>query len=242
MNTNIKQTYADPIGQAILDFSKFKKPFDIIVSSDLCDDDIIPVEVLFRNYEEMPELEKKALDLCKGSVLDAGAGAGVHAMELISRGHSVHCIDASPGAVEYLKGIGLQTSLSTFQNYPSAQKFDTILMLMNGIGIAGKWSLLESFLQHVWDMLKPGGQLICDSSDVKYLYEDEDGSFLIDLNSEYYGNFRFQMHYKKMIGPWFDWLYVDYDTLHEKATKIGFNCRRIEETDNHYLAQLLKPT
>lgn len=49
----------DPVGKAILDYSKSRKPADIIVHSDLCEDDIIPVEVLFRSYKEMPDLEKK---------------------------------------------------------------------------------------------------------------------------------------------------------------------------------------
>lgn len=241
MNTTTKPVSQDPIGQAILDYSKFKKPFDIIVSSDLCDDDIIPIEVLFRSYDEMPEIEKMALAMSKGKVLDAGAGAGVHAKYLIEKGFTVTCIDSSKGAVDYLKSQQIQAQHSTFFSYKPNQKFDTILMLMNGIGIAGKLSQLEKCLRHAWDLLNEGGQLICDSSDVKYLYEDEDGSFLIDLNSEYYGNFRFQMHYKKIAGPWFDWLYVDYENLHEVATKIGFVCRRVEETDDHYLAQLLKP-
>jgi len=73
----MKAAEQDPIGQAILDYHKTKKPFDIVVSSDLCDDDIIPIEVLFRTYNDMPELEKLAIKLCKGQVLDAGAGAGV---------------------------------------------------------------------------------------------------------------------------------------------------------------------
>ena len=48
MTTKTSQGNGDPIGQAIQDYAKNKKPFDIIVSSDLCDDDIIPIEVLFR--------------------------------------------------------------------------------------------------------------------------------------------------------------------------------------------------
>lgn len=111
-------------------------------------------------------------------------------------------------------------------------------MMMNGIGIAGKLSNLNDFLLKVKSLLNPGGQLLFDSSDVKYLYEDEDGSLLVDLNSEYYGNFKFQMEYKKEIGEWFDWLYVDYDTIHKVAQKIHAKSERIMEFDNHYLARI----
>lgn len=229
---------ADPIGDAILDYASNKKPFDIIVSSDLCDDDIIPIEVLFRSYKEMPDLEKRALSLCKGSVLDIGAGAGIHCHELIKKGHLVSAIDVSRGAVTYLKESGINAVNSSFEDYEPKQKFDTVLMLMNGIGVAGRLGNLEKTLAKAKKMLNPKGQIIFDSSDVKFLYEDEDGSIWMDLNTEYYGNFKFQMQYKKTTGDWFEWLYVDYDSMHEIATKLGFKCTRVMEQDNHYLAQL----
>jgi cyclopropane fatty-acyl-phospholipid synthase-like methyltransferase len=234
MNTNSN----DPIGQAILDYSKNKKPFDIVVSSDICEDDIIPIEVLFRNFKDMPDIEKRALKICKGRVLDVGAGAGIHCHELIKNGLPVHAIDNSQGAIEYLKKSGIPSTLSSFESFNSQTKFDTILMMMNGIGIAGTLTNLEKTLLKAKSLLEKGGQLICDSSDIRYLYEDEDGSLWMDLNSEYYGNFKFQMHYKQISGTWFDWLYVDYDNLHQIATKVGFKSVKVLEQDNHYLAQL----
>jgi len=237
-NTNMTKISADPIGDAILDYASNHKPFDIVVSSDLCDDDIIPIEVLFRSYKEMPDLEKRALTLCKGNVLDVGAGAGIHCHELIKKGHLVSAIDSSEGAITYLKESGINAIHSNFEEFDTKERFDTILMLMNGIGIAGKLSNLEKTLLKAKKMLNTRGQIIFDSSDVKFLYEDEDGAMWIDLNTEYYGNFKFQMHYKKTSGDWFDWLYVDYDKMHEIATKLGFKCKRIMEQDNHYLAQL----
>jgi SAM-dependent methyltransferase len=228
----------DPIGQAILDYSKNKKPFDIVVSSDICDDDIIPIEVLFRTYKEMPEIEKEAIELCKGNVLDVGAGAGMHCNELIKKGLKVQALDNSEGAVQYLKNSGIEAYHSNFNDFKSNLKFDTLLMMMNGIGIAGTLSNLEKTLLHAKSLLNKGGQIICDSSDIRYLYEDEEGALWVDLNAEYYGNFRFQMHYKKVGGPWFDWLYVDYDNLHKVALKVGFKSVKILEEDNHFLAQL----
>ena len=228
----------DPVGAAILDYAATKKPNDIIVSSDICEDDIIPVEVLFRTYDEMPDLEQQAIELCKGKVLDVGAGAGVHSLELQDRGLEVHPIEVSEGAVSYMKKVGLNARKINFFDVKN-EKYDTILMMMNGIGIAGKLSNLERTLLHAKSLLNPGGRILCDSSDIKYLYEDEDGSLWIDLNSEYYGNFRFQMKYKKEKGPWFDWLYVDYDNLHAAATKVGLKAKRVFESEDHFLAELI---
>lgn len=232
------QTFnGDPIGLAIQEYAVKRKPEDIIVSSDLCEDDIIPIEVLFRKYDEMPELEKIALDRVKGKTLDVGAGSGAHALHLSDLGIDVKCIDISGGAVDIMKKSGLNAEKINFFSLKN-QKFDTILMLMNGIGIAGKLSNLETTLAHAKSLLNEGGRILCDSSDIKYLYEDEDGSMLIDLNSEYYGNFRFQMKYKKEKGPWFDWLYVDFDSLFTAAKNVGLKAVRIEEIDDHYIAEI----
>ncbi|MFN5845819.1 MAG: SAM-dependent methyltransferase, partial [Flavobacteriia bacterium] len=104
----------DPVGAAILEYAVSKKPNDIIVSSDICEDDIIPVEVLFRTYDEMPELEQQAIELCKGKVLDVGAGSGVHSFELHDRGLDVNPIEVSEGAVNYMKKAGLKARKINF--------------------------------------------------------------------------------------------------------------------------------
>jgi SAM-dependent methyltransferase len=231
-------TLSDPIGEAILDFAATRKPNDIIVSSELCEDDIIPLEVLFRSQKDMPELELHALKLCRGDILDVGAGAGVHCTALQNKGMNVFAIESSAGATKHLKNINIPVDNVLFENFKPNRKFDTILMLMNGIGIAGTLGQLKATLLHAKSLLKSGGQLLCDSSDIRYLYEDDDGATWMNLNAEYYGNFRFQMHYKKTSGPWFDWLYVDYDSLHIIANKVGFSCKRISEQEHHFLAQL----
>jgi SAM-dependent methyltransferase len=227
----------DPIGQAILDYVKTNKPDDIIVTSEICEDDIIPIEVLFRTLQEMPDLEICAIENAKGRVLDVGAGAGVHALEMKKKGCDVLAIDISKGAIEYLKKSGLEVQEIDFFQLKD-QKFDTITMLMNGIGIAGSLANLENTLNHAKSLLNPGGKILCDSCDIRYLYEDEDGALWVNLNTEYYGNFRFQMKYKKEIGPWFDWLYVDFDSLFNAAQNIGMKATRIYEKDDNYLAEI----
>lgn len=227
----------DPIGQAILDFSESGKSKDIIVMSDLCEDDVIPSEYLFRTYEALPEAEKIALTECFGTILDVGAGAGTHSKILIEKGFDVTALEPSLGAVKHLESKGINVFQNTFQSFEEHQ-YDTILMLMNGIGLAGKLENLEHFLIHSKSLIKPGGQLICDSTDIIYLYEEEDGALWVDLNAEYYGNFKFQMSYKDHQSEWFDWLYVDYNRLKNTAEKVGFDVELLFEEDNHYLVKL----
>jgi SAM-dependent methyltransferase len=231
------EKYGDPIGKAITDFSRSKRPDDIIVCSEICEDDIIPIEVLFRNEDEMPELEVLALQNATGKILDVGAGAGTHANYLQNMGKDVTAIDISEGAVAFMQTQGLKSKKVDFFDLKD-EKFDTILMLMNGIGIAGTLSNLEKTLEHAKSLLNPGGKILCDSSDIKYLYEDEDGSLWVNLNQEYYGNFRFQMKYKKETGPWFDWLYVDFDSLFNAAKNVGLKAVRLYDKDDNYLAEI----
>lgn len=228
----------DAIGQAILEYHATGVNHDIVVKSEICDDDVIPSEYLFRAFDELPEIEKLAITECKGKVLDVGAAAGSHAKELIKRNHEVYCIDTSPGAIDYLRSQNIPSEKVDFFNFSGSNGFDTILLLMNGIGIAGTLSHLEFTLLQLKSHLNPGGQVVFDSSDIKYLYEDDEGGLWVDLNTEYYGNFEFRMQYKNHETDWFKWLYVDFDKLNEIAQKAGFTVQKLYNKDNHYLVKL----
>lgn len=227
----------DPIGQAIQDFSTTKKSQNIIVASDLCDDDVIPSAYLFRNWNELPKLEQIAIGHCSGKILDVGAGAGCHAKLLKEKGLEVTALEPSEKAVDYMRSVGVNAIRDTFQNHANEQ-YDTLLLLMNGIGLAGSLENLESFLNHAKSLLHPNGKIICDSTDIIYLYEEEDGSMWMDLNAAYYGNFKFQMTYKDHQTEWFDWLYIDFARLKEIAEKVGFTVEILFEEKEHYLVEL----
>ncbi len=227
----------DAIGQAILDYAKTGKNKNIIVKSDICDDDVIPSEYLFRSYEEMPAIEQVALKRCVGKILDVGAAAGIHASYLKEQNLDVHCIDISEKSVEHLKSIGHSAECINFFDVED-QKYDTVLMLMNGLGIAGSLSKLELLLLKAKSLLAKNGKIIADSSDIKYLYQDEDGAMWLDLNAEYYGNFNFQMVYGEYKTDWFEWLYVDFEKLELAATKVGLAVNKIYDEDDHYLVEM----
>ena len=227
----------DPIGQAILEYAKTGINKDIVVKSDICDDDVIPSEYLFRSYDEMPAIEQVALKRCKGKIIDVGAAAGIHASYLKEHDLDVHCIDISKKSVEHLKAIGHSAECINFFDVED-QKYDTVLMLMNGLGIAGSLSKLELLLLKAKSLLTENGKIIADSSDIKYLYQDEDGAMWLDLNAEYYGNFNFQMIYGEHTSDWFEWLYVDYDKLATAANNVGLAIAKIYEENDSYLVEM----
>ena len=169
------------------------------VFSSQFDEDELPVKDLFRTLEQMPLLEQKALRLAHGRILDVGAGSGCHSLALQNMGKESLAIDISPLSVEVMKRRGLDARLTNVFDMGFTGQFDTILMLMNGSGIIGKLKNMHAFLMRVKQLLAPGGCVLMDSSDLRYLYEDEDGSYLVDLAADYYGEVDFQMQASTMI-------------------------------------------
>ncbi len=227
----------DPIGQAILDYAQSGKSKDITVLSDICEDDVIPSFYLLRSWDEMPEIERMAIEHCSGKVLDIGAGAGIHTKELLKRGVDASAIDVSPGAVSYMQSVGIPAREHSFYELKD-ESYDTLLFMMNGIGIAGKLSRLKPTLLHARTLLSKNGKILCDSTDIRYLYADDDGGFWMDLNAEYYGDIQFRMHYGQHDSGWFDWLYVDSETLLNIAEECGFTGTILLEDNDQYLVEL----
>lgn len=231
----------DPMGTAISDYFRNGRAARLRVLSSMFDEDELPVATLFRSETAMPEIERKALELAAGRVLDIGAGAGCHALALQQRGFSVTAIDVSPLSVETerLRGIGDARCVNFFD--PSfVESYDTLLLLMNGIGIVGRLARLPEFFLRAKQLLAVGGQILLDSSDLRYVYEDEDGAWDIDLNAAYYGEVDFQMKYRQIVGQSFDWLYVDFDTLAAYASECGFRAEKVADGAHYdYLARLM---
>ncbi len=230
----------DPMGHAIADFHATGKAARLRVFSPMFDEDEIPVTTLFRSIDDMPVIEQEALKAARGSILDVGGVAGCHSLALQAMGKAVTAIDISPLAVATMRELGVrdvrEQDFFTFNG-----QYDTILMLMNGIGIVGSISRLPAFFMQADALLAPGGLLLCDSSDICYIYEDEDG--FIDLTGVegYYGELTYQMQYRGVKGDPFPWLFIDPETLREQAAQHGFNCEILARGEHYdYLARLTR--
>ena len=227
----------DPMGRAISDYFRTGKAAKLRVFSSMFYEDEIPVATLFRGFEDMPLQEQKAVELCRGRVLDVGAGSGCHSVVLKERGHDVVAIDISELSIEVMKERGLDARNVNFFDDTFVEKFDTILMAMNGIGIVGKVERLGDFFRAAKRLLVPGGQVLLDSSDIKYVFMNDDGSMDINLAAGYYGEVDFKMRYKNVTGEPFDWLYIDFETLKMYAEEHGFKCEKCVDGEHYdYLA------
>ena len=231
----------DPMGQAIWDYASTGHAGTLRVLSSTFDDDEIPVPTLFRTELQMPALERMALNLCRGHVLDVGAGAGCHSLALQDRGLEVCSIDISPLSTRArtLRGVRDARCTDFFGQELDGMRFDTIVLLMNGLGIAGTLNRLPSLLNRCKALLVPDGRVLADSSDLRYVFEDEDGNFDWDAADGYYGEVDYQMQYKNVKGEPFDWLYTDPMLLASISKQCGLNCEIVEEGENYdFLARL----
>ena len=239
MEKSVLSAGGDPMGAAIYDFHRNGSADVLKVYSSDFDDDEIPVSDLFREYEDMPYIERVALDQTAGRVLDVGAGSGCHSLALAKAGKESVAIDISPLSVEVMRERGVDARLVNLYDESFAEKFDTVLMLMNGTGIIGTLENMETFFTRIRQLLNPGGSVLIDSSDLRYLFEEEDGSLMIDLADDYYGLVDYQMQYKDVLGEPFDWLYVDFDTLAYYAEENGFMAEMVANGEHYdYLARL----
>lgn len=239
-NESMRPHFDDPIGRAVYDFHFNSINQPIIVHSDDFDDDTIDTSYLFRSYKQMPALEKKALSLCSGTILDVGACAGPHSVYLQQKGFEVTALETSTLCCEVLKDRNIKNIVQQDIFKFSNQTFDTILLLMNGTGIAGSLSGLEVLLHHLKTLINPGGQILIDSSDLIYLFEEEDGSALIDISADkYYGELTFQTEYKNWISQPFPWLYADLNNLENAIEKNQLKLNKVYKGQHYdYLAQI----
>ena len=229
----------DILGKALIDFWNKNYTEDIITTSNITEEDEMPLPYLFRRWKDMPELEQIAINKCYGKVLDIGCGSGSHSLELQNKNIDVTALDISKGACKVANDRGVKKVINSSVEGYNGQKFDTLLLLMNGIGLAEQVSKLPDFLSKLKSLLNDGGQIILDSSDISYMYEEEDGGMWLDLGREYYGELTFEMQYKKLKSDKFDWLYIDYIKLKEIAEKAGLKCDLIKEGEHYdYLAKL----
>lgn len=231
----------DLFGKAILDYQTNNAPADLITETTISEEDEMSVAYLFRDFDEMPKIERKALELSKGTILDIGCGAGSHSLFLQNEKKlNVTSIDISENAIKACKLRGVNNAIVQDIMQLKNEKFDTLLLLMNGAGMCGKLKHMQKFLLHLSTLMTQNGQILVDSSDIIYMFdEDEDGGKWISNDMDYYGEVVFDIQYKGEREVPFDWMYIDYTTLQNAAIANNLQCELIMEGEHFdYLARL----
>lgn len=224
----------DIFGEALSDYYYHRKRDILWLHNSYAEPEEMPIEVFFRKEAEMPELELLALEFCSGKIVDIGAGAGSHALLLQDQGKDVTALEVNNTACSIMRQRGVRkvsnADIFTFNE----EKFDTLLLMMNGIGLCGNMEGLRNFLRQAGHWMNKDGRIIFDSSDISYLY---DGRTV--PSNRYFGEICYQYEYKGNKGPSFNWLYVDWHTMEKTAKDEGWSFRLLHEDGyDQYLASL----
>lgn len=222
-------------GRALHDYYHGVLNNSLILHTSFGEPEEVPVWVFFREPENFEEHELLALDLCKGRVLDIGAGTGCHSLYLQQYGASVTALEQSSGACEVMRSRGVQNVVEQDVFNFNQGKFDTALILMNGLGLAGTLNKLTVFLNHIMSLLNPDGQILADSCDVRYLYSKQQLP-----KGNYYGEQRYSYQYENQKDVEFPWLFVDVGRLMEEAHQIGLAAQIVYQSETQYLARITR--
>ena len=224
----------DIYGDFLKDYQAGNHDLEVLLNNNYTIAEDFPVDAFFREDEDLNDIEVFALNLCEGEILDIGAGAGVHSLILQRNNFDVTALEISAGACEVMKQRGIKKIINASVMDYGEKKYDTLLMMMNGIGFCGYVDELKNFLIHAKNLLKPNGQIVFDSSDVSYLYEDEQPE-----TDSYYGEIDYQYEYKGESGEWFSWLYADESLMADLAKEFGYQLQiMFRDDDNAYLGKL----
>lgn len=235
----MKQEYSDLLGEAILDAHRGKKGGEVKVWMNGRREAGYDPSVFLRSYHQMKGWEREALKMCKGSVLDVGAGAGIHSLVLQGRGVDVTAIEISPACSQVMQEKGVQQVINDSVFNLKGIEYNTILLMMNGLGMAGTEQETLRLFKHLKRLLAKGGQIIGDSTDILYAQMNAMANY--DVNGTFYGQVEFQLGYKNKKGTPFSWLYLDPVLLAELSDKAGLKAEIVrKDKDFHYLARLTR--
>ena len=232
----------DNYHQALANFHKSTKPDVFEIVRDDGFSSVVPVSMFFDDLN-FPEVESLALSNCNGRILDVGAGVGRHSSELQRRGFDITAVDVSKQAVEIMKERGIKKTINADIMNVSNSTYDTVLMLMNGIGLAGSPEKLDKVLLKTSDLLTENGIILIDSIDVNKAIDPKHIKYREENIAvhNYPGQQNLRIDYDGATGAWFKWLHVTFNELSAHAKKNNFIPELLKmEESGHYLAKLQK--
>ena len=225
----------DVLGSAIQSFHLKKNDTPIRVFINKNEEPKMYPSVFFRGYKNMLKYEKIALRESKGKILDLGCGAGCHSLYLQNKGFNVTAVEVSEKSANVAAQRGVNRVIQADWRNLKLKNFDTVLVLMNGMGLSESPAELKLMFRKLKSFLSPKGAILIDSTDVTYAKADWPM-----LDSEYFGKVQFELKYKGKT-QCFPWLFVDFETAIKTAKSVKLKVEVLEKARNgHFLLRLSK--
>jgi len=229
-----------PYVAALRAYHRGDRDVTLRLRSSLGEDESLPASIFFREGDDLFWFDRQALELCRGTVLDLGAGTGVHSLELQARGIDVLAVENSAGLVEIMRERGVRRAIRADFRWWRGPRFDTVLMLMNGIGPTGTLEGLDRFLLHAPGFLRRGGQILLDSAaaipEASPVAADD-----WPPAGAYPGQAWIDLEFEGRRGRPFRELYADMDMVRERASRAGWKSDVAVEGDGAFLLRLTHP-
>ena len=188
-----------------------------------------------------PPTDVAALDwITGGPVLDIGCATGRHVELLRDRGIEATGIDSCPAAVELATRAGIDCRVGDAWRPPVGAGYAAVTALGANLGIAGAVARVPGFLGALATALRPGGQLIVTSIDWRQAAGPH-GEFVAERRraGRYPGDARLRLRLGETVSSWFDWVWVDRDSLDAAASEAGLRVAGVMSWRHHYAARLV---
>lgn len=231
-----------PLAEALADLAAGDASAVVAIESDDGVTQHVAAALFAEGSDALADAEALALGVCRGHVLDVGAGSGRHAIELQRAGARVRAIDVCPELVALMRARGVVDARVADVFDLREERFDTLLMMMNGIGIVGTLEGLDHFLAHARRLLRPGGQILFDSFDLRTSPDPRTARAIAvrEASGIYFGEVTFRMSYSGRTGDRYPWLFLDGETAASRAEANGWHLQLLfEDEDSTYVARLL---
>jgi SAM-dependent methyltransferase len=189
--------------------------------------------------------ERGAMRFARGRVLDVGCGAGRVALHLQSRGLDVVALDVSPLAVEAsrLRGVRDARVLGLGDVDGSLGAFDTVVLYGNNLGLLASRTNGRRVLRQLHAVTTDRGRVLGGCMDVT-VSDDADHRAYQARNvarGRPPGTTRFRVRYRRLVGLWFDWLFLAKAELEDMAQGTGWHAARyVDGPQGSYVAVLEK--
>lgn len=228
--------FSDAFGQVLWDYYKENKHISShVIERDDGNIDVprsFDMQMYFSDFKDWPKIEKAAIKFVNGSVLDVGCGAGRHCIYLQKKNHDVIGLDNSPLAIKISKLSGVkQTKVLSFKDVGKLKllMFDTILMFRNNFGLFGNFKKARKLLSILYNITTQNGLIIATTLN-PYKTKSREHKEYHKLNrkrNRMGGQATIRIRYKKLIGPWFDYLLVSQTELKHILAGTGWKIKKI---------------
>ncbi|MFB3894626.1 MAG: class I SAM-dependent methyltransferase [Phycisphaerae bacterium] len=230
--------YQDAFGHALWDMYRGRGGDTVIERDDGLTDAYNP-GLYFKGAEAWPAIERRAVRLARGRVLDIGCGPGrvcLHIQAQRKKGLSAVGIDNSPLAIRTCRRRGVEDAraMSIDDVGPDMGVFDTILMFGNNFGLMGSFAKARRLLRTFHRMTSPRGRIIAAGLDPYRTARHEHLTYhrRNRRRGRMSGQLRIRVWYKQFVTPWFDYLFVSKRELARILRGTGWRVARYIEARN----------